>query len=759
MRDEFQVNVPEFTIVPFDDVVRIVSGRVTLNQKRLRQVHEEIVAQQWQKVSFRTSAIDEDGAHASFAGQYDSFVDIDYSEATLKKYILACYKSTTSQAVRRYAALHGRAVQPGGSVVIQKMFYGKTSGVIFSEDGKGNMQVAYSRSWRNSVVDNDSAEELLVAKNDLHTAKVPSYIQQLVVITSRLEREMSRPVDIEWSYDGRSLAFLQIRPLTTLSLDYQLAWDSTNISENYPGVTLPLTYSFIRSVYATVYPDFLKRIGISKKKLDAHRAMFAHMLGYFEGRVFYRISSWYQLVDVIPGSKNRSYFEAMLNPVKKQAAQTQHQRTDIRSVIALLRFLCVLAASQRLSKRFERQFAVRFEVLQRAVPDGVNAEVVFRNIQQTKRTLLELWSIPVLNDVRVMIFHGILKKRLLKRYSHETYLNFLQGLTDRASIKPLRELGALGEELREHTGDVKDAAAIAHIRGCEACQILIRNYTQTYNARTPDELKLESVRLGDSIEAIAPLALHSSRTTYDVSRVERSAQKTVIRHNWVTLILAHHTRRAIDWRERFRFNRAQAFRLASDAYLVVGTRFCEENIINNARDIYYLTEQEIDEIINGHAWNYDVAKLVANRKRDQKRYEKSALSLRVTGSGLIATTHLSNDLKKTGSVLAGMGVSKGVISGEVIMVKSFDPTLNVSGKILVVTHIDPGWTLLFTQAAGVITERGNALSHVAIVARELNIPAIVAVPEATTRYQSGDFVTIDGTTGEIILGTHKRNRS
>ena len=86
-----------------------------------------------------------------------------------------------------------------------------------------------------------------------------------------------------------------------------------------------------------------------------------------------------------------------------------------------------------------------------------------------------------------------------------------------------------------------------------------------------------------------------------------------------------------------------------------------------------------------------------------------------------------------------------------IVVREFSASLDVRGKILVVKHIDPGWTLLLLQSAVVITERGNALSHVAIVSREIGIPAIVCLPEATSRRTSGTHITMDGGSGEVYF--------
>lgn len=71
------------------------------------------------------------------------------------------------------------------------------------------------------------------------------------------------------------------------------------------------------------------------------------------------------------------------------------------------------------------------------------------------------------------------------------------------------------------------------------------------------------------------------------------------------------------------------------------------------------------------------------------------------------------------------------------------------GDIIVCRATDPAWTPLFSHAAGILTETGGLLSHAAIVAREIGIPAILSVLDATTRFPSGTHVTMDGTTGHI----------
>ncbi len=64
---------------------------------------------------------------------------------------------------------------------------------------------------------------------------------------------------------------------------------------------------------------------------------------------------------------------------------------------------------------------------------------------------------------------------------------------------------------------------------------------------------------------------------------------------------------------------------------------------------------------------------------------------------------------------------------------------------------DPGWILLFPAAAAILVERGSLLSHSAIVARELGIPAIVSIPEVTSRLTDGEWVEMDGSSGVVRL--------
>ena len=110
-----------------------------------------------------------------------------------------------------------------------------------------------------------------------------------------------------------------------------------------------------------------------------------------------------------------------------------------------------------------------------------------------------------------------------------------------------------------------------------------------------------------------------------------------------------------------------------------------------------------------------------------------------------------DEVPKTSGKLRGIAASAGFARGEVVVMREFDLSVDVKGKILVTEQTDPGWTLIFPLIKGIITERGNMLSHAAIVSRELRIPAVLAIPEVTNILQSGMEVEIDGKAGSVDI--------
>lgn len=103
-------------------------------------------------------------------------------------------------------------------------------------------------------------------------------------------------------------------------------------------------------------------------------------------------------------------------------------------------------------------------------------------------------------------------------------------------------------------------------------------------------------------------------------------------------------------------------------------------------------------------------------------------------------------------LLHGLGVSPGIAAGAARVVTDPFASAVAPGEVLVASTTDPAWTPLFLDAAAVVIDVGGPLSHGAVIARELGIPCVINVKDATTRLRTGDRVTVDGTTGVVRRG-------
>jgi rifampicin phosphotransferase len=102
--------------------------------------------------------------------------------------------------------------------------------------------------------------------------------------------------------------------------------------------------------------------------------------------------------------------------------------------------------------------------------------------------------------------------------------------------------------------------------------------------------------------------------------------------------------------------------------------------------------------------------------------------------------------------LAGTPASSGTATGPARVVLEPTGAHLEPGEVLVAPSTDPGWTPLFLTAGGLVMEMGGANSHGAMVAREYGIPAVVGVPDATTTITTGDWITVDGAAGTVLIG-------
>ncbi|MEJ2359699.1 MAG: PEP-utilizing enzyme, partial [Deinococcales bacterium] len=197
--------------------------------------------------------------------------------------------------------------------------------------------------------------------------------------------------------------------------------------------------------------------------------------------------------------------------------------------------------------------------------------------------------------------------------------------------------------------------------------------------------------------------------------------------------------------------------------LDAGASLARAGRLERAEDVWWLTFPELEAAVAGmtpasaappaaerQPGAGDLRPRVERRKRDQQRFARLVPPRLVTSDGLVPPLNHRTGILPPGA-LPGSAVSPGVVEGRARVV--LDPVHAglQPGEILVAPFTDPGWTPLFTQAAGLVMEVGGLMTHGSVVAREYGLPAVVGVEGATARIVTGQRVRVHGDEGYVEL--------
>lgn len=182
----------------------------------------------------------------------------------------------------------------------------------------------------------------------------------------------------------------------------------------------------------------------------------------------------------------------------------------------------------------------------------------------------------------------------------------------------------------------------------------------------------------------------------------------------------------------------------------IGVRLAAAGSIDKAEEIQYLTIDEARRGLRGDT-RLDLKSLAAGRAQEVAVFEGEPEPPDLID--MAETVILAGvDTVAVGALLSGQGVSGGIVEG---VARVVDTTASLDmfepGEILVAAFTDVGWTPYFTLAAGVIVETGGLLTHTSVVARELGLPSIVGVRDATRLLRTGDRLRLDPDAGTVEL--------
>ena len=629
---------------------------------------------------------------------------------------------------------------------------------------------------------------------------------QIAELARRTATHFGVPQDIEWTIRDNEIYLLQSRPITSLRtvadpVAVRTIWDNSNIIESYNGITTPLTFSFALHAYEGVYRAHCRLMGVSERKIMANDFIFRGALGLVRGRVYYNLLNWYRGMALLPGyTFNRGFMEQMMGvretlPTDIGAAVADASRTKrlVDLVQACRTVATLIVHSVRLPHTIE-SFQKR---LDRSLmpPDppfsARRLDQLVADYRRLEATLLPRWDAPLLNDLFAMFFFGVLGHHC-KKWCPTEHLASLQNDLVTAqggmvSAEPARrivemaKIAAREPALTELLSSGSVANAEHSLNGHKELSPLYKDYLLTFGDRCLDELKLESPTLLDDpeplIRAIGRAAARHCHQPYDSrqTNVSQDAEKTVRRSlrghplrravfSWVL----HNARNRVRDRENLRFERTRLFGRARTIFCEIGRRFVAEGVLDDANDIFYLELNEVLGFVEGTATCDDLRSLAAVRRQAFERYatcDTPADRFETFGAPYIANTfqetpngQQAKSENADTTTFRGIGCCHGVVRGPARVIRDPRSAVLQHGEILVAERTDPGWIMLFPTAAGIVVERGSLLSHSAIVAREMGIPAVVSVTGITKRIDNGQLIEMDGARGVVTLIAESSNR-
>ncbi|RKT55069.1 PEP/pyruvate-binding domain-containing protein [Saccharothrix australiensis] len=693
-------------------------------------------------VAVRSSATAEDLPDLSFAGQHDTVLDVrgeDVLDAVKR-----CWASLWTERAVAYRARNG-VTDAAMAVVVQELVPADAAGVLFTADpvtgARDEIVVNAAPGLGEALVAGEVTPDTYVVSSGVvrSDGDVRSgggvlderQVLELAALGARVQDLYGVPVDVEWArHDGR-FAILQARPITALaevwndSLRGDYLWTCANLGEAVPSVMTPATWSAAQV--------------LAQPAIGGHPTT-----GNIGGRFYLNLSAALAVGTAVG-----------LGGVTRRLAERVFGRLPEGVVVPGLPMprLAVVRASVAALASFARQnreYAKRIGGLIDAAPARaahLRARIAAATTPAELRALWESDLDALLrDDIRVydagarsvVGADARLRRTLVRLVGEQDATALLTGAHGAAG-----DLASLGPVL-----------ALARLRRGELDR---ETYLRDWGHRFADEYELSAPRPAEDPAWLDRLPAADGPDPEDLLARQAAARDAA----WRRLVAAHPRRAARIGRRLAAFAESTRGRERARSEMVRGFGVLRSFLVRAAdltgHDVFFLSLTETLAVLDGD--RRPVAAIPA-RRRAYERYRSlppypTVIRGRFDPEAWAADPDRRTDVHDASAApppaaVAGFPGAAGVVEGVArVLLSVEDGAALREGEVLVTTVTNIGWTPLFPRAAAVVTDVGAPLSHAAIVARELGIPAVVGCGNATTRIRTGDRVRVDGGRGTV----------
>ncbi|MEW4022989.1 phosphoenolpyruvate synthase [Bacillus sp. YAF8] len=749
----------------------------------------------------RSSATSEDLPHASFAGQQDTYLNITGVDAILQ-HISKCWASLFTDRAVIYRMQNGfDHSQVYLSVIIQRMVFPQASGILFTADPvNGNRKLLSIDAGFGlgealvsglvspdcyKVQDGQIVDKRIEAKKkavygrkeggtetqaiDLDQQKIQTLtdeqILQLARIGRQIEAHFGQPQDIEWCLDRDTFYIVQSRPITTL---YPVP--EANDQENHVYISVG---------HQQMMTDPIKPLGLSFFLLTTSAPM--RKAG---GRLFVDVTHH------LASPKVREVFLKGMgqhDPLLKDALMTIIERRDFIKPIPDKTAPIPGKGNADMPDQTENDPAIVSDLIKSS---ETSIEELKQNIQTKSGSDLFRFILDDIQELKKILFNPKSSVLIRTAMDASSWINekMNEWLGEKNAADTLSqsvphnitsEMGlALLDvadvirpypEIIAYLEDVKDDSFLDELVKFEGGQEIhdaIYAFLNKYGMRCAGEIDMTRTRWSEKPTALVPMILNNlknfepnaSRQKFEQGRQEALKKEQELLDRLKQLPdgeqKAKETERMIriirnfsGFREYPKYGMVSRYFVYKQALLKEAEQLAEAGIIQEKEDIYYLTFEELQEVVRTNILDYQI---ISTRKDEYKVYEKLSPPRVITSDGEIVTGEYKRENLPAGAI-AGLPVSSGVIEGRARVILNMEDANLEEGDILVTSFTDPSWTPLFVSIKGLVTEVGGLMTHGAVIAREYGLPAVVGVENATQLIKDGQRIRVHGTEGCIEI--------
>lgn len=733
--------------------------------------------------AIRSSGSLEDGSNASFAGQFESYLDVQNPDDVIQS-IIQCWSSLYGQKVVRYCENKALPLRECTmSVVIQELIPAESSGVVFTVNPlTGNdkqMVIEAVSGLGESLVQGqvnpdhylyDWYHETLEVKSNFqqpHLSKVQ--IVSLSLKCLDIQAFYGEPMDIEWAIDSRGIHILQARPLTAIHFDIKDEWTTADLRDGgiSSSIATPMMFSLYEFIFENTMPEYFRQTKILPKK------KFDKWFNWWFGFCYWNIGAAKEGVHQLPGFNERN-FDRSLGIEPNYEGDGRVTGTNLKSILHGIPIL--LATNRSIKNRipacrkdilFAKERFKQADAFLKTDPDLKTLIQDFRTfILETYLRVEGHYFFTIYDNSNAATFcQDAVEKANKKRPTPINYLNLVTGLSDLSHIRPTIDLWNLVEEIRQNP---EAASFYAHRTVLEVQEKIgnpddfpfktdLNAFFRKYYFHSPRELDLRVPNWDeDSSQGIKLLQSFLRNDQHEnpilsEQRQEGTYQKEVQQIKNQSLLKTIQTHRELLWwREEMRDYSSRTYYFLRRYLLKISDKMLLMELISDPDDVHFLTFPELIDFAetgNGTFYNPLISK--------NKKFYRSFRNFKNPNEIRQIKVETSVQEDQTGDTFQGIAGSHGHAIGRAIVVESvFEADKIEKGDILVTKFTDPGWTVYFAKIAGLITESGGILSHGAVVSREYGIPAIFGIKDVTKRIKTGDLLEMDGEHGIIKIISH-----